>query len=382
MKISDTRILITGGAGFIGKALALKLSSLGAKVVIFDCLSEQVHGKNAQPPEIFDHSVKFVFGDVLEYADLKEVLKNAEVVVHLAAETGVAQSMYQVAHYSTINMIGTANILDILANSPNKVRKLLLASSRAIYGEGIYHCHQCGEVYPQGREKGDLQRGIWEPRCPSCQGKIFFKSIDEKCRPNPQSVYAISKYTQEKIIETLGNALGIPYTIVRLFNVYGNGQAMGNPYTGILSVFGARILNNKPLQLFEDGLMSRDFIYIEDSIESMRLCLEDDRSDCQIYNVGTGRSLTILDVAMVMLKMFDSHVGIKVTGDCRCGDVRHAVADISKISHELGFRPRFDFVDGLREYVKWIKEQKGVPDSSEKALEELNQKKMLTSLTI
>lgn len=379
--ILNTKILITGGAGFIGKRLALKLISLGAEVVVFDCLLDQIHGRYSEPPKEFDGIIKFINGNVLEYNEFRKAIKNVEIVIHLAAETGVGQSMYKIAQYSATNIIGTANILDILTNTSNKVRKLILASSRAIYGEGSYGCDNCGKVYPKRMEKNYLQSESWELKCPSCKGQIYPLSIDENCPPNPESIYAISKYTQEKIIEIIGNALKIPYTILRFFNVYGEGQALNNPYTGILSVFVSRILNNKSLQVFEDGLMSRDFIYIEDAVNAIIMSIEKEKSNYQIYNVGTGEKLTILDLAKILLPIFDAKVGFEITGISRCGDVRHVVADISKISNELDFRPRYNFRDGIYKYVDWIRNQKNILDASEKALEELKQRKLTRSLS-
>ena len=217
----------------------------------------------------------------------------------------------------------------------------------------------------------------WELKCPLCSGRVRPLAIDENSIPNPESVYATTKYSQEKLVEVLGNALKIPYTILRFFNVYGEGQALNNPYTGILSVFASRILNNKSLKVFEDGLMSRDFVYIDDVVDSIILSLEQEKSNYQIYNVGSGEKLTILELAEIMLQVFDSDVGIRITGLFRSGDIRHAIADISKISNELRFRPKYWFRDGIRKYESWIREQKNVFDFSEKALEELRQKRLL-----
>jgi len=377
MKIQNTKILITGGAGFIGKKLALQLASLGAKVIVFDCLTEQIHGHNPKPPIEFNGAIKFIYGNVLNYDEFNSAIRDAEVVIHLAAETGVGQSMYQISRYSATNIMGTANLLDILTNTPNKTRKIILASSRAIYGEGAYECSKCGKVYPKNRKKDDLRLGKWEPKCPLCKRRISFLAIDENCLPNPGSVYAISKYTQEQMIEVAGNALKIPYTILRFFNVYGESQALNNPYTGILSVFVSRILNSQQLNIFEDGLMFRDFIYIEDVVRSIVVSIENEKSNYQAYNVGTGEKLTVLDLAKILLQVCDSKVGFKITGLCRLGDVRHVVADISKISRELNFRPKYDFREGIARYLEWAKKQKGVRDYSEKALAELKKRKLL-----
>lgn len=377
--IKNKNILITGGAGFIGKKLSLELSSRGANVVVFDCLTEQVHGKKAQVPREFQDKVKFIHGNILDYHKLKMALQNSDYVIHLAAETGQGQSFYRIEHYCRINILGTANLMDILVNYKHKVKKIILASTRTIYGEGSYRCNNCGEVNPEGRTDKNKRTKDWDLICPFCMGEIMPIRILENCLIRPKSIYSISKLTQEQLIRVMGMALKIPYTILRLFNVYGEGQALNNPYTGILSVFASRILNNKSLTVYEDGLMSRDFIHVDDVANAIILSIENSKASNRTYNVGSGRKTTILHLAKMMISSSNSKSTFKISGFARVGDVRHVVADIKKISTDLGFKAKINLTEGIKRFIHWMRMQDNVVDHSDKALKELKSRKLLRS---
>jgi|TARA_B110000003_G_C16651264_1_gene534203 dTDP-L-rhamnose 4-epimerase len=373
------KILITGGAGFIGSNLARRLFDNGYKVTILDNLSKQIHGENQNSP-LFN-SVKniatFIKGDVCCKEDWDKALIGQDAVVHLAAETGTGQSMYEISRYNEVNILGTTHLLDILANKQHSVKKIIIASSRSIYGEGKYICPQDGIVYPNDREVADMEKGKFNPICNNCGSILTLCATDENSKIHPSSIYGITKHQQEQMVLLMGKALKIPVVALRYQNVYGPGQSLSNPYTGILSIFSTRLLNGNDIDIYEDGLESRDFVYIDDVVSATILALEKEVADHQVFNVGSGVPTTVSKVANTLKSLYDSDVNISVSGKYRLGDIRHNYADLSKIENVLGFIPKFDFVTGLTFFVNWVKTQEVVEDNYDKSVAELRNKGLI-----
>lgn len=373
--MNNKAILITGGAGFIGSNISLKLLKEGYNVTILDNLSEQIHGENAELPLDLKGKVTFTKGDVRNKDDWRKAMRGQDIIVHLAAETGTGQSMYEISKYSEVNIGGTANMLDILINENYSIEKIILASSRAVYGEGKYICEKCGVVYPNNREDKDMQIGDFSVKCPKCYNKnIILLATDEQSLIHPISIYAITKYTQENLILTIGKALNIPIVILRYQNVYGPGQSLINPYTGILSIFSTRIINGNDIDVFEDGMESRDFVYIDDIVDATILGIEKKEADYEIFNVGSGNNINILEVARTLKDAYNSKVNIKVSGNYRAGDIRHNYADITKIKKKLGYKPRVNFEEGIKRFINWVKQQKVKKDLYKKSINEMKDK--------
>ncbi len=353
-------ILISGGAGFIGSHLSLKLIRKGYNVTALDNLSEQIHGTNAEDSYLYNSikdQVRFIKGDVRIRADWEKSLAGQDAVIHLAAETGTGQSMYQIFKYVDVNIGGTALLLDILANSEHTIKKMIVASSRAIYGEGRYFCSLDGEVYPASRNENDLKSGDFECKCPVCKGTLDVLATHEQSKIGVSSVYGISKYNQEQLFLIAGKSLNIPAVAFRYQNVYGPGQSLSNPYTGILSVFSTQIKNHNPINVFEDGKERRDFVYIDDVVDATVSAVENDKANFNVYNVGTGIPVTVLDIANKLIELYQSDVSVAITGNFRSGDIRHNYADLSKIKNDLNFSPEFTFEKGLVNFVKWVNSQ-------------------------
>jgi dTDP-L-rhamnose 4-epimerase len=286
------RILITGGAGFIGSHIALKLLDKGYSVTVLDNLNSQIHGKDPESTSPLYRSIKdkvqFIHGSVTDKSDWVRALDGQEAIIHLAAETGTGQSMYEIERYSSVNIGGTALMLDILTNTEHCVKKVIVASSRAIYGEGRYKCDIHGEVFPESRKDEDMARGDFECKCPVCGAEVVLMSTTEESKIHPTSVYGISKHTQEQLVMTVCPTIGIAPVAFRYQNVYGAGQSLSNPYTGILSIFSTRIKNGNGINVFEDGHETRDFVYIDDVVDATIAALESSSADGEIFNVGTG----------------------------------------------------------------------------------------------
>lgn len=374
--MNKKKILITGGAGFIGSNLALKLVKNGACVTILDNLSEQIHGKDANSTMIerLKEETDFILGDVRSQSDWLKAIKGQDIVVHLAAETGTGQSMYEIEKYTDVNINGTAKLLDILVNTKHQVKKVVIASSRAIYGEGRYLCELHGMVYPEHRINDDLQKGIFEVRCPQCRGPVQLQATDEESKIHPSSIYGITKQNQEQMVLTMGKSIGIPAVAFRYQNVYGPGQSLNNPYTGILSIFSTRIKNNKPINIFEDGLESRDFVYIDDVVDATILGIEKDEADYQAFNVGSGEATDVITIVQKLKEQLGSEVEAKISGDYRLGDIRHNIADLTKVQSRLGFRPTISIEEGLSRFIDWVKKEQVQVDRYEDSLEELRAK--------
>jgi dTDP-L-rhamnose 4-epimerase len=373
-------VLITGGLGFIGLNTTEQLIAQGHKVVLLDNLSPQIHGAIPQIESSVLNSpnVQIIRGDAGDAALLESVLKQVSAVIHLAAETGTGQSMYQIARYNQVNTQGTAVLLDILANKKHSVTKVILASSRSIYGEGAYFCASCEQTkYPKPRTAEALSKLQWEMNCPNCGQAMKPIPTPENAPPQPASIYAATKYAQEDLVRIACDALGIGYTILRFQNVYGAGQSLNNPYTGILSIFSTRIRKGLNLPIFEDGLESRDFVHVFDIARAIQMSLESDRANGQTFNVGSGIQSSILEVAQKLVSTFNQNSEIVVTGQYRLGDIRHCYADLKHIQDALSFTPQILLDEGLNQFTTWVLSQALPEDLSEKANTELRDRKLM-----
>lgn len=370
------RILVTGGAGFIGSNLSLKLIEKGYKVTVLDNLSEQVHGKGngSSLVNAIAGKVTFIKGDVRNSNDWVNALKNIDIVVHLAAETGTGQSMYDIENYVNVNIGGTAILLNILANESYKIKKIIVASSRAIYGEGKYECKNHGFVYPEERKENELRRGEFEPKCPFCKSAINLKATDEESKIHPTSIYGITKQAQEQLVMNFGKMRKIPCVAFRYQNVYGPGQSLKNPYTGILSIFSNIIKNGGAIQIFEDGHESRDFVFIDDVVKATVMGIESDSANYEIFNVGSGINTDVLTVASTLQSAYKSDTEISIDKSYRLGDIRHNYADITKIITKLGFEPKVSFEEGIALFSEWVNQQKIQDNNFNGSLREMKEK--------
>lgn len=371
-------ILITGGAGFIGSNLALKLSSLGYNVTVLDNLSEQVHGSDPSFTSPLFHSidgkVSFILGSVTNAVDWTKALKGQDCIVHLAAETGTGQSMYEIKKYTDINVGGTALMLDILTNSKHKVKKVVIASSRSIYGEGRYFCEELNQhVFPEARKEEDMLKGNFECSIPGCE-KLTLVGTTEDSLIHPSSIYGITKQVQEQMVMVVCPTIGIESVALRFQNVYGAGQSLTNPYTGILSIFSNRIRNGNSINIFEDGKESRDFIYIDDVVDGIVLSILNTKANRKIFNIGTGIPIDVLTVAQTLIKEYRSNTEIFVSGNYRVGDIRHNYADISLARKVLDFNPKWDFISGIKRFAEWVNEQRTVEDRYDDSIAEMKSK--------
>lgn len=356
-------ILITGGAGFIGSEIVNQLHNIGKyNITVLDSMTEQIHGKNWEKSYLYnivEGKCKFIKGSVCNLSLLQEAIIGCDVVIHLAAETGTGQSMYQINQYNETNIMGTSNLLQAISllGHNSKVKKIILSSSRSVYGEGKYECPHCGVIYPNGRSKEKMIEGDFNFYCPNCGEKMSILPTTEDSAIKPMSLYAYTKYAQEMMLKTMCPAMKIDYTIFRFQNVYGVGQSLKNPYTGILSVFSTLMLENKAVNIFEDGLESRDFINVKDIAKGVIASIEEPRSNGQTINLGSGFNTSVIDIAKYLKKHYDSSSEIKVSGDFRIGDIAHNKADISIAKNILGFEPSIDLDSGLKEFCAWVKGQ-------------------------
>lgn len=371
------KILITGGAGFIGSNLSLQLVSKGYKVVVLDNLSPQIHGdKNSSPLyNSIKDKVAFIEGDVRDRSAVSKAIAGVNIVVHLAAETGTGQSMYAVEKYIDVNCTGTGVLLDVLLNEKNAVKKVVLASSRAVYGEGKY-LGKNGVAYPALRGEAQMQQKKFEPIDDDGQ-ELQLQATDEISKINPLSIYGITKYNQEQYVRLACASVNIPYVIFRYQNVYGPGQSLKNPYTGILSIFSTQIKNGNNINVFEDGKESRDFVFIDDVVNATILGIEKQEANNKTFNVGSGVATSVIKVAETLKRLYVSSVEIKITGNYRIGDIRHNYADLEKINNQLGFAPLTDFETGITLFADWVNQQQIEKDNYEKSMAELAEKGLL-----
>lgn len=375
--MSKKNVLITGGAGFIGSTIALKLISQGYNVTVLDSLTEQIHGKYPDQSELYNKikdKVTFIKGTVTSRDDWKRALVEQDVVIHLAAETGTGQSMYEIFKYCDVNIGGTALLLDILANEKLPIKKVIVAESRAIYGEGSYNCPNCGTVYPLARNENDMLSGDFNVKCPKCGANVELLKTGEDSLIHPTSVYGITKQVQGELVHTVCKSLGIPSVSFRYQNVYGPGQSLKNPYTGILSIFSNSLRQNHDINIFEDGTESRDFVYIDDVADATILAIENDKCAYHAFNIGTGRAVDVLSVAKYLKDFYKSESNINISGNFRLGDIRHNYADISLAREILGYEPKFTFEEGLKRFCEWVMTQPLEEDNYKKSLDEMKKK--------
>jgi dTDP-L-rhamnose 4-epimerase len=348
------RVLITGGAGFIGSYVADELLVRGFHVRALDALLQQVHGPDRRRPAYLDPNVELITGDVRDPSAVRRALEGVDVVYHLAARVGVGQSMYEIAEYTSVNNEGTAVLLEALIERP--VQRLVVASSMSVYGEGLYRDSQ-EQVHDHVQRTADqLARDEWDP-CASDGRPLIPVPTPETKAPSLASIYALSKYDQERMCLMVGSAYRIPTVALRFFNVYGPRQALSNPYTGVLAIFASRLLNGSPPLVFEDGLQRRDFVHARDIATACRLALEVHGAAGGVFNIGSGHAMTIREVAERMARVLDRPIAPRLTGEYRVGDIRHCTADIGLARRVLGYQPRIDFDEGLAELADWLATQ-------------------------
>jgi dTDP-L-rhamnose 4-epimerase len=361
------KILITGGAGFIGSHLTDELLEQGYAVRILDNLSEQVHGKDCLRPDYLNPEGELIVGDVRDPRAVKEALKGVDAVYHYAAMVGVGQSMYEIKEYTDVNNLGTAVLLEALSKNP--VEKLVVASSMSIYGEGLYKDGNGAIQDACERSLDQLRKGKWEVYDKEGQVLTPFPTPETK-QPCLSSVYALSKYDQERLGLLIGKAYGIPTVALRFFNVFGTRQALSNPYTGVLAIFASRLLNNNPPLIFEDGYQKRDFVSVYDIARASRLALETPEAQDDVFNIGSGNAYTVIEIAEKMAKVLGKEeIGAEITGKYRVGDIRHCFSDISKAKEVLGYEPQVTLEEGLIELAEWLEGQTAVDKVAEMSKE-------------
>jgi dTDP-L-rhamnose 4-epimerase len=365
-----TRVLIAGGAGFIGSHAADALLAAGYEVRVLDNLSPQVHGGNRQRPAYLTEDAELIVGDVTDAVAVDHALRGTDMVLHLASAVGVGQSMYDIEPYVRTNELGTAVLLQALSKRP--VERLVVASSMSIYGEGLYRTVSGTEIASEERPAAQLRQGDWELR-DHAGDPLDPVATPETKSPSLSSIYALNKYAQERMCLITGKAYGIPTVALRFFNVFGPRQALSNPYTGVLAIFAARLLNGRPPLVFEDGRQRRDFVHVHDVARACRIALESEHVN-DVFNVGSGHSRTILSVARDLAEVMGRpDIVPEITGKCRAGDIRHCFANIGKSRSVLGFEPEVDFKDGLEELAVYLADQIA-DDQAEKATKELLQR--------
>ncbi len=372
-------VLITGGAGFIGSNVALKLVAKGIEVTVLDNLSPQIHGENPDETSPLYQSIKgkvnFIKGTVTSRDDWRKALEGVDAVLHLAAETGTGQSMYEIEKYVNVNIGGTAILLDILTNEKTCVERVVVAESRAIYGEGKYWSEELNAfVYPDERPEETMSKGDFEVKYQGCGKPLKLVGTTEDSLVHPGSVYGITKQVQGQLVHLVCKSIGIESVSFRYQNVYGPGQSLSNPYTGILSIFSTRIKNGNGINIFEDGLETRDFVYIDDIADATILGLTVPGISGNAFNIGTGVATDVLTVAKTLIKHYGIEVPLTVSGNYRLGDIRHNFADISKARELLGFEPKWTFDKGIEQFCHWVDGQPIQPDNYETSIEEMKQK--------
>lgn len=373
-------VLITGGAGFIGSALARRLADSGHQVRVLDSLLTQVHGDDPRTTSPLLRSLDGIadvrVGTVTSTDDLRAALEGVTVVVHLAAETGTGQSMYEIDRYVDTNVGGTAKLLNILTNEPHTVRRIVVASSRSIYGEGAYRTESGEIVFPPHRSADDMASGDFDVHLDGYD-ELTLIPTPESARLHPSSVYGITKQSQEALIMTTAPTIGVEPVALRYQNVYGPGQSLKNPYTGILSIFSTLIRQGKSINIFEDGGESRDFVFIDDVVEATFLACVTPGAGGTVANIGSGAQTTVKDVVDALFRAFDTTVPVTISGNFRLGDIRHNVADTTRARELLGFEARVPFAEGIERFVAWVQSEPLEADGYERSLAEMAERKLL-----
>jgi len=370
------KVCVTGGAGFIGSHTVDLLINHGYHVSILDNLEPQVHGEADKAPSYVNKDAAFIHGDIRDSEIVKKIVQENDAIIHLAAMVGIGQSMYQVKRYIDTNTEGTANLLDILVNNENNVRKAIVASSMSVYGEGRYYCEKCStNSFPNLRDEKQFQSHL-EPLCPMCNSALISLPTDEEKPLMPTSIYAMTKRHQEEMALLVGKTYGVPSIALRFFNVYGSRQSLKNPYTGVTAIFLSRLLNKKPPYVFEDGNQTRDFIHVKDAAQAVLLALEKGTADYTSVNVGTGKATSIVEVAEMLARLLNLDIKPIISGKFRKGDIRHCFADISKAQRLLGYQSKIGIEEGFRELVAWARghhwEAIDLFDNAVRELEEKN----------
>ncbi len=369
------RVLITGGAGFIGSFIADELISRGYEVRIYDNLESQVH-PDGKIPDYLNKKVEFIKGDVRDIESLRQAIKNCSAVLHKAASVGVAQSQYQIRKYIEVNELGTANLLQILADGNHNIKKLIIAASMSSYGEGYYKCISCGVVDPGLRPIEQMEKGDWELHCPKCNKNVVPIPTSETKPFKANSIYAISKQNQEEMCLNIGRTYDIPTVALRYFNVYGPRQSLSNPYTGVTAIFMSRIKNDNPPVVYEDGNQTRDFISVYDIARANAMALESDKANYEIFNVGSSNPLKIKEIAFSLANLLGKNIEPDIVGKFRKGDVRHCYADITKIKKIIGWEPKISFEEGMVDLINWSKTVEAV-DKFDLAVKEMKEKGLI-----
>jgi dTDP-L-rhamnose 4-epimerase len=366
-------ILVTGGAGFIGSHIVDALIDRGHRVRVLDALVEQVHG--GAGPQYLNPKAEFLHGDVCDAELVDRALEGIDVVYHKAAEVGVGQSMYEIGRYVRANDFGTAVLLEAIVKCRPQIKKLVVASSMSIYGEGAYACDKCGPVQPKLRPLSQLLDRDWEINCPQCGAKAKPVPTNEDKPLFPSSVYAISKQDQEQFCLVVGRAYDIPVVALRYFNVYGPRQALSNPYTGVCAIFSGRLLNDESPMIFEDGEQTRDFVHVSDIVQANMLALETDKADYEAVNIGTGSPISVSDISLMLAQGLHKDIKPQITAKYREGDIRHCVADISRARKLLGYEPKVKLADGIPELLEWVRQQQA--ENTTQATAELEQHQLV-----
>ncbi len=353
--MAGKKILITGGAGFVGSHTADALVRQGHQVRVYDNLSAQVHPTGL--PSYISPEIEFIRGDVRDLAKLSSAVRDAEVIFHLAAAVGVGQSMYHIAEYTAVNNLGTANLLQAILDTRVRPEKIIVASSMSIYGEGEYSCSECGDVAPPMRSNQQLQAKQWEVNCPAC-GKIVFPIATRESKPlQCSSVYALSKKDQEEIVLLFGRTYQIPTVALRYFNIFGTRQSLSNPYTGVAAIFASRLMNGNSPVIFEDGSQLRDFVSVHDIVQANLLAMGRPEADGMALNIGSGQPISIREIAAELAQTLRVSIPAEIAGKYRAGDIRHCFAEISRAKQVLGYEPGIRFREGLQELVAWLGSQ-------------------------
>jgi len=352
--LKGKRILVTGGAGFVGSHTADALVQAGHEVCIYDNLISQVHsGGDTYIPK----GANFVLGDIRDLGKLSSVVRDAEVIFHLAAAVGVGQSMYCISDYISTNNLGTANLLQAVLDTRCAPEKIVVASSMSIYGEGKYLCMECGEVAPPPRPVEQLKDKTWETACPECGQTLTPVATSEDKPLQCTSIYALSKKDQEEMTLLFGHTYQIPVVALRYFNIYGTRQSLSNPYTGVAAIFASRLMNGKSPVIFEDGKQMRDFVSVHDIVQANLLAMERSGADGKAVNIGSGNPVTISQVAAELQKTLGTSLPVEITGKYRAGDVRHCYGDISEAAELFGYTPQWSMSEGMGELAEWLESQ-------------------------
>ena len=367
------RILVSGGAGFIGSHLVDALVKEGHEVTILDNFCEQVH--QGKKPDYLNRQARLIEGNVADYETFRKALLGAEIVFHEAAAVGIGQSNYEIKRFVESNVLGTANLLHALANEKHCVEKFILPGSNTSYGEGLYECKNCGKFHPRIRTEAEVKNSF-EMRCPECKAVAKPIPTPENAELYCNSIYSMTKRDQEEMALFIARAYNIPCTILRYFNVFGPRQSLSNPYTGVSAIFTSRIKNNNAPAIYEDGLQTRDFVSVHDVVSANLLAMKNKSSDNEIFNIGTGKGTTITALAEMLIKMLQSGLKPEILKKFRKGDIRHCIADNGKAAKKLGWKPDVSLEKGMKELIGW---SKGVEakDHFEKAELELKEKKLI-----